>query len=230
MKAWGELTQEQADAVLEILEDESRMIGGWGLPTHLENGPLELGDYQEAIDAALERLRDGAPEERSEGDDDGRDHVPGTAEAAAEGGGSGEHPGKGDEGVRRLHDGDAPVPGAPALPPPPPRDVEGAALAGVRHRPDEGPADRGGEGLIALIVSYELIPELVTFPDAEDRARYIRELIEQPDTGDVDDWLAATASGNYNEAPLDATDEEKIDWLVGHYFLSDGNRWEVRVP
>ena len=84
----------------------------------------------------------------------------------------------------------------------------------------------------ALIVSYQLIPELVTFPDAEDRARYIRELIQQPDTGDIDSWLTATASGNYNEdeAPIDATDEEKIDWLLAHDFLSDGNNWEVRVP
>ena len=83
--------------------------------------------------------------------------------------------------------------------------------------------------LYTLIESFGLIPELMTFPTEEERTAYLRgKMLE----GDLDDIVAATAEGNYNEedAPgLDATQEEKFEFILGHGCILDGNKYEWRT-
>lgn len=84
-----------------------------------------------------------------------------------------------------------------------------------------------------LVESFGLIPQAIPFTSGEERDAYIRDLILRDDTGDLDSWLHATARDNYNEDEIEhiesGTDEEKLTWLVGHGFLSDGNKWELRT-
>lgn len=83
--------------------------------------------------------------------------------------------------------------------------------------------------LYTLIESFGLIPELMTFPTEEERTTYLRgKLLE----GDLDNIVWATAEGNYNEEDApgpEATDDEKVEWILGHGCILDGNKYEWRT-
>lgn len=55
-KGWDELTEEQRDAVRELLEDNIQMMAGWGLPYDLAKIGMTEETWREALDAALRAL------------------------------------------------------------------------------------------------------------------------------------------------------------------------------
>jgi hypothetical protein len=54
---WGELTDDQRDAVRTLLEDSVAMMGPWGLPSDILERGMSEADWLAALDAGLERLR-----------------------------------------------------------------------------------------------------------------------------------------------------------------------------